>query len=382
MKLENFQADSFLAEYWQQQPLFIAQALPDYSSPYSVDELAGFACEDEYNSRLITNPEPGNWQIEFGPFSESTLSSLPASGWSLLLQDLDKHHHVYNDLLGFFDFIPTWRIDDVMISLAPDGASVGPHFDNYDVFLLQLEGAKTWHINQHSFDKNDLVTDTDLSILNNFTSEQTYLATPGDILYLPPGVAHHGIADDFSVTCSIGFRAPTDIELLTAYVDEQVLCPTANFYRDTELSAQQKNNWLSSRHRQAIQEHMAHGLSHGAKFDEWIGNFLTQPKPDNADWIESELNISAASISQLKNNGHIRRRPCCRSLLQQQDAAYLLLHVHGNCFKLDAKYSELAEALASTRHIKTSSILRLTSDPMFASVLERLLNTGCYELEK
>ena len=195
--LKSEDVEIFLADYWQKNPLFIRKAFNDIASPLTPDELAGLACEADVNARLVlehannTANEP-SWSVEYGPFEEARFSSLPESNWSLLVSDVEKHIDAAADLIGKFRFIPDWRIDDLMISYAPVGGSVGPHSDAYDVFLLQLQGQRQWHIN-HDFDKTPL-ENTELSILKNFTSDQQWTLNPGDMLYLPPNVAHHGIA--------------------------------------------------------------------------------------------------------------------------------------------------------------------------------------------
>ncbi len=381
MKLHQFQPDTFLARYWQRQPLFIEQAIPDFAQPFTVDELAGFACEEDYTSRLITEYKKNDWQLEYGPFNEEQLGKLPRTGWSLLIQDLDKHHHAYTDLLRYFDFIPAWRIDDVMVSLAPDGASVGPHVDNYDVFLFQAEGSKTWKINQHSFDRTDCFPDTDLSILRAFNAEQTFTAKPGDLLYLPPGVAHHGIAEDFSVTYSIGFRSPTNIELLSAYTDDMAVISAQNFYTDTKLSVDTQSNWLSERAHQNLIQHMMNTITENRQITAWLGDYLTQPKPENSEWIEAETTIQKSiSLKTLLQYTSLRRKPCCRTLLQVDDESTILFHINGQHFRLAEKYRELAELLSGAESVATAKLREFTNNPEHWIVIESIINTGCYEL--
>ena len=204
--------DVFLREYWQRRPLVMPQALPDFNNPLSPDELAGLATEDDIHSRLISQHQPGSWGLRVGPFTDSELTTLPAAGWSLLVSDVEKHLEGFQTYLAPFRFLPDWRVDDLMISYAPTGGSVGPHVDQYDVFLLQAAGRREWSIGTAG-DDDSLLPDLDLRVLANFSPVQTACLGPGDILYLPPGIPHHGVSlDNHCMTWSIGFRAPTPAE--------------------------------------------------------------------------------------------------------------------------------------------------------------------------
>ncbi|HSH87858.1 MAG TPA: cupin domain-containing protein [Methylophilus sp.] len=221
--LNGLTPTQFMAEYWQKKPLLIRGALPGFKGILTPDELAGLACETEVPSRLIRfDPEHVHegqgWQVTQGPFDEDDFSALPTRYWTLLVQGVN---HILPDaqaLLAHFNFIPTARLDDVMVSYAPTGGGVGPHIDSYDVFLLQGAGKRRWSISQQ--DDLRLIPDAPLRILSHFVSEQEWVLEPGDMLYLPPNVAHWGVAeDDDCMTYSIGFRAPAARELAVEFLD-------------------------------------------------------------------------------------------------------------------------------------------------------------------
>ena len=176
----------FLQHYWQQKPLLIRQALANDALPtLSPDELAGLACETDIESRLILEKDgPHPWQLENGPFDAERFASLPESHWTLLVQDVDKFVPQVAELLQWFRFVPDWRIDDVMISYAIDQGSVGPHVDNYDVFLLQIHGRRRWRISTQPIADDNFIPDIPLNILQQFDAEQEWLLEPGDMLYL------------------------------------------------------------------------------------------------------------------------------------------------------------------------------------------------------
>ena len=219
--LQNFDSEEFIARYWQKQPCLIRNAFVDLESPVSPEELAGLACEEEVHSRLVLE-KGGNspWQLRYGPFEEADFLSLPETHYSLLVSECEKWIPEFSDLLECFRFLPAWRIDDVMLSYAPPGGSVGPHTDGYDVFLLQIEGQRNWQYTDKRVDNPTLLADLDLAIMQNFIADQQAILKPGDMLYLPPGIAHHGVAVDPCLTCSIGFRAPTATEVLESFTLE------------------------------------------------------------------------------------------------------------------------------------------------------------------
>jgi len=217
---DGLDAQQFLDEYWQKKPLLIRQAFVDFQTPISPDELAGLAIEEDTTPRLITQDKKGRYHLESGPFKESRFGDLDGNDWSLLVTDVEKHCPDLANYLKPFQFIPNWRIDDLMISYAPEGASVGAHVDEYDVFLLQASGTRQWMINSSSNPDLTIVPDATLKLLANFQANETHLLHPGDMLYLPPQVPHHGVAaSDDCTTWSIGFRAPALADVIVEFAD-------------------------------------------------------------------------------------------------------------------------------------------------------------------
>ncbi len=211
---------AFLEQYWQKKPLLIRQAFTDFKSPISPDDLAGLACEPEIESRLIEElGQEGAWQVTSGPLSEGDFARLPETHWTMLVQDVDKHLPELQSLLDPFRFIPDWRRDDLMISYAPEHGTVGPHTDGYDVFLLQAMGSRRWQIGDKPLHDATLIEGLDLQILAEFDPNEEWILEPGDILYLPPHFAHHGVALDEGMTFSFGFRAPSRTDLLDSVIN-------------------------------------------------------------------------------------------------------------------------------------------------------------------
>ena len=185
-RLGELTAEQFLRDYWQKHPCLIRRALPGFEVPLDSDDIAGLACEETAESRLVSGSYPEHdWQLLHGPFEEEFFAGLPESNWTLLVQDVEKHYPPLQALMARFDFLPSWRLDDLMVSYAVPGGSVGPHVDQYDVFLYQARGERLWQIAEN-FDPA-LLEDCALNVLREFEPEKEWLVKPGDMLYLPPG---------------------------------------------------------------------------------------------------------------------------------------------------------------------------------------------------
>ncbi|MCZ6668034.1 MAG: cupin domain-containing protein [Gammaproteobacteria bacterium] len=220
-QLQGFDRVEFIQQYWQKKPCLMRQAFAIFQSPVSPEELAGLACEEGVHSRLVIEKDAETpWQLSYGPFSEDEFRSLPASHYSLLVSECEMWIPEFAELLDEFRFIPSWRIDDLMVSYAPLGGSVGPHSDEYDVFLLQAQGHRKWQYTNSRVENPTLLAGLELAIMQDFTADQEAVLAPGDMLYLPPGIAHHGVALDPCLTYSIGFRAATAVEVLESFILE------------------------------------------------------------------------------------------------------------------------------------------------------------------
>lgn len=275
--LGGLTAQAFIAEYWQKKPLLVRGAVPGFGDLLSPEELAGLACEEDAQSRLVINRR-GKWLLEEGPFDEARFADLPEKGWSLLVQGVNHFLPEADELLHRFDFIPRTRLDDLMVSYAPDGGGVGPHFDSYDVFLLQGYGQRTWRVSGQQ--DMTLVPDAPLRILKNFVTDEEWLLNPGDMLYLPPRLAHWGIAVGDCMTWSIGFRAPAAQELAThflGFLQEQIRLE--GLYADPDLEWQSRPAEVGPQMVSKVAAMLQQVTWNESDVAHFLGAYLTEPKP-------------------------------------------------------------------------------------------------------
>jgi 50S ribosomal protein L16 3-hydroxylase len=275
-QLPKLDVKRFMREHWQREPLLVRGAFPGFADPLSPREVLALAGHEDVTARLVRR-SGAKWLVEHGPFSARRLKQLPRRDWTVLVQDTNRFSPAAERLLARFDFIPHARIDDVMASYAAAGGGVGPHLDSYDVFLLQGRGRRRWRISRqrdHAF-----VPGLPLKILERFVPEQEWTLEAGDMLYLPPGVAHEGVAETECLTWSIGFRAPSDAELVAGFLD---------FLRDrVDLEGHYGDAGAApTRHPGAIpsslERHVAQvmrSIRWGARdAREFAGRFLTEPR--------------------------------------------------------------------------------------------------------
>ncbi len=290
----------FLSRYWQKRPLLLPAALPGFRPALSVDEIAGLACEPEVESRLVFTERHGGaarYRAETGPFAPGYLAALPTSDWTLLVHDLDRHLPELRRLLLAPRFLPAWRMGDLMVSVAAPGGSVGPHRDSYDVFLLQGEGNRRWRLGRG----DPAPTTSGLRLLEQFRTDEEFLCSPGDALYVPPGAGHHGIAETLCTTWSLGLQAPLVRDLaLFLDLDADHIDPGLR-YADPDLATEECRGGII--HPTAIRR-CRDALPRSADVDdtdiaEALGRLVTLPKPghqpDPATRAETAAIVMAAA---------------------------------------------------------------------------------------
>ena len=275
--LGGLTAHEFLTEYWQKKPLLIRNAWTDFPELIDLPRLTELAARDDVESRLIEYRN-GKWLVERGPIRPSRFDRLPATDWTVLVQSVNQHVPHIADLLYQFNFLPWTRLDDLMISYAPPGGTVGPHYDSYDVFLLQVGGQKRWQIS--SDDAGNFVEDAPIRVLKDFASEQEWILNHGDMLYLPPKYAHYGVALEPGMTYSIGFRAPTAQEVVGKFLEHlSDELKAEGMYRDPERLPTQHPGEIDQMFVDKITGLLNQLRWGDTEVRQFIGRYFSEPKP-------------------------------------------------------------------------------------------------------
>jgi 50S ribosomal protein L16 3-hydroxylase len=377
-------AQGFLAREWQRAPLLMRQALPGFVNPLPADELAGLACESDVEARiLIERPAAARWEVLHGPFDAERFAALPPDHWTLLVQDVDKHIPEIGQLLERFRFLPQWRLDDIMISYAADQGSVGPHIDEYDVFLIQAEGRRRWRISTAADAPSELIPDLEVKVLRQFQPDQDWVLEPGDVLYLPPGVPHWGVAEGPCQTWSVGLRAPAWRELADdwlALVAER--CMPSGRWRDRhgQVPADPAELDLDTLSRMRETIVAAVGSASPVDFQRWLGAFLTEPKP-NLELEPLDHPCTGEEVAaELERQGWLDRDGRSRLLLSPPLAADkpALLFANGAVHETSARLQPLLSLLANQRRLDLASLRPWLQEPEALRLLKELVSAGHY----
>lgn len=376
----------FLRDYWQKRPLLVRQAFPGFTPPLAPDDLAGLACMDGALARIVTHRGPrresrhgahhneGTWRVRTGPFDDATFAKLPNADWTLLVQDVDKWNPDTAALLAPFAFIPNWRIDDVMISYATDGGGVGAHVDQYDVFLLQGLGQRRWSIDTRPHPRTAFRSDVELKLLQDFDPTHTWTLEPGDLLYLPPGVPHDGVAVGECTTYSLGMRAPSTGELLfdfAAHVAEGL--PESLRLADPDLAPAKAPGEIDAAALARVRATLgpiAATLDADA-FADWFGAFITRYRCAQAA-VPRRRPVTPTALANRLGQATVRRDPWSRFAWRRtgRDAR---LYVAGRTFAAPLPW---ARALAAASVIDGAALRKLPAQTRGLALLAELANAG------
>jgi len=345
--LGGLTARQFMKRHWQKKPLLVRGALPGFGPLLERGELFALAARDEVESRLVVQAA-GDWQFRRGPFARRALPALSRHGWTLLLQGVDLHHTPAHELLERFRFVPQARLDDLMISYATDGGGVGPHFDSYDVFLLQAQGRRVWRFGR----QQDLALreGVPLKILAHFEPEEEYVLEPGDMLYLPPRYAHDGVAQGECQTYSIGFRSPgrgeLAQELLQRLADDAGELAGAAVYSDPAQDATETPGAVPPRLQRFARDALQAALREPHALDRALGEYLTEPKA--SVWFEAG-----------RVRGGLRRAVLDRRTSMMYDARHVF--INGESYRASGKDANLMRRLADRRSLGPVDLARASA---------------------
>jgi 50S ribosomal protein L16 3-hydroxylase len=329
-------AEAFLRDYWQKRPLLIRNAFPDFDSPISPDDLGALSLEATALSRLILwDRKKDRWTVETGPLPEHRFDRVPERDWTLLVQDVDKWDADVRELVEAFPFLPRWRIDDVMISFAVEGGSVGAHIDQYDVFLLQGMGHRHWQIDANPEQAVAFREDAPIKLLKRFTPSHEWTLGPGDMLYLPPGLGHHGVALDPCLTFSLGMRAPAKAELIEDFALELASrAGEKERYADPDLAVPTDAFEIDA-HALARVKHTLGSMAGNAEADDdllrrWFGRFITRYRASGNLQPPKKAPTRAEFDTAIAAGGVVQRHPFSRVAWVREGKAKAMWFVTGS----------------------------------------------------
>jgi 50S ribosomal protein L16 3-hydroxylase len=345
--LGGMSPQQFMKRHWQKKPLLVRGAVPGMKPLLARAELFALAGRDEVESRLVAQGARG-WQMRRGPFGRRALPALSRREWTLLVQGVDLHHDAAHELLSRFRFVPDARLDDLMISWASDGGGVGPHFDSYDVFLLQAQGRRRWRIGRQK--DLSLQEGTPLKILANFQPEEEHLLEPGDMLYLPPRWAHDGVAQGECQTCSIGFRAPSRgelaRELLQRLAEDAAELAGESLYADAGRPATASPGAIGADLQEFARDAFKAALKDPLAANRALGEYLTEPKA--SVWFEAGAPLRGSQAVELDRRSRM-----------MHDARHVFLN--GESWRASGSDAALMRRLADQRRLSTAEVARAST---------------------
>ncbi|MES2492993.1 MAG: cupin domain-containing protein [Pseudomonadota bacterium] len=377
MQFHDFDIDAFLRDAWQKQPRLIRNPWRNWVNPIEPDELAGLACDDEIESRLIVCAGD-TWSLEHGPLSEARFAELGDGTWTLLVQAVDHAVPAVAELIAPFRFVPNWRIDDVMVSYASDGGGVGPHFDQYDVFLVQGLGRRRWRVGPRCDAATPLRPHDALRLIEDFAPVQEWVLEPGDILYVPPGFAHDGVAiGSDCMTYSIGFRAPSRAELIEDWCEDVVdRLDEDDRYVDRGRTRQDNCGEIAAADVDRLHAMVTERMLDRDAFARWFGRHASTRKYPDLDWQpDAPLSVSRAR-AVIAAEAVLRRNPASRFAFIRKGDGTLLLFADGSEFPCQGADARFAERLCA------EEALPLGGDAVTADLLVRLYNQGSVTIER
>ena len=376
LDLNQMSQNEFLTQYWQKKPVVIKQGFKDFVDPIATDEFAGIAMEETVQSRLVSKKD-GQWQAEFGPFE--SYEHLGDRDWSLVIQALDNFSEEAAELIEPFRFLPHWRLDDLMASFATQGGGVGPHVDNYDVFICQGSGKRHWRVGdkgQHT----EVIAHEALLHVEPFEAIIDVELETGDILYIPPGFPHEGIALEPSMSFSVGFRANSAISLLSGFADHLIDNDLGGkLLEDPNRQVVTHSGEITNEDYHSIKQQLQNLLDDDELFKNFTGNFLTSAKHE-LDLMPSEEPFSADEVSELLGLHAIKRLGGLRAFYFENSAEGSInngiCYINGEQVCFDKEIAPVVKLLCDQLIVTPDKLALWRDNEHFTSLMTSLLDQG------
>ena len=374
--LGDISVEDFLANYWQKKPLVVRGAFPEFEMPFTAEELAGLACETDAPSRMIIEhglpPENKPWQVKLSPFEDEDFTTLPDSHCTFLVNDLERYIPELGNLIEPFRFIPDWRIDDLMVSYAEDQGSVGPHTDDYDVFLIQGQGKRRWKVITRDDYPKDLIPNLPIALLKEFEADEEYLLEAGDMLYLPPNMPHYGIAEGACFTFSVGFQAPRTVDLVQSWLEtfskNQELTQR---FTDAGRSLQNSSGEISNTDLEALSKLMQSAIQEQQKdIKVFLGKYLTEQKGELPDFDHQTENIDFQNLE-----ADFERESWLR-MAYTQDKNTINFFANGHHIKLTQDKKTAIQELCENYYYTAESLQPLLDCTLFKELFISMIEEG------
>jgi len=366
--LNNFNPSEFLSQHWQKSPCLIKNALSNPPNYISAAELAGLSLEDEVESRIIRSDKQ-SWQIQNGPFLEDDFELLPESHWTLLVQTLDYWLPETQPLLELFRFIPRWRFDDLMVSYATDGGGVGPHFDNYDTFLIQASGQRRWRVGAKGLLTQQKNVIDGLLHLEKFPTVIDIVMQPGDILYIPPKTAHWGESIGESIGYSVGYRAPQTRDIFALLANHLDCSEENRFFNDSYRSAPNNSNKIEPELLDWAKNEIIKIANNQELIAGLLGNSLSNSKVDRVDTDQETTSILQQNIASITLFSGLNANWC-------EVENKLQINIEGETLYLASECSDLIEMLFSGETVDIKGLQKNQPKFDFSESLATLINMG------
>jgi 50S ribosomal protein L16 3-hydroxylase len=369
--------ETFLTRRWQREPHLFRRAFPGFESPLPPEDLAALACRDDVESRLVL--EQGGampWELRDGPFDDDDFAALPATHWTLLVHEVDRIVPEVAALLERFRFVPNWRLDDVMVSYAAPRGSVGAHVDRYDVFLLQGAGRRRWRIDSRPLEREELRPDVELPVLARFTPDREWVLEPGDMLYLPPGIAHEGVALDACMTFSIGFRAPSRREAAAGMLRSLIESSEPDVrYAGGGIAGDDPGrlddavlDWVGATLRGLLDDRES--------LARWFGRFVTEPRRASPAEPADGPTVPAELVARLRSGGKLRRRAVPELAWFPRDDGGAILFAAGESIELSAELAPCAPRICGSGVLDGTTLAPFLDRPGCGALLAGLVDRG------